>query len=161
MICYLDLDSTLVDFTSGLESWYHITVKDPTAYDLNQRYGCLLNLYSLPPEFWSGLSWTDWGLELLEYTCGIFTDVRVLTRYISPNCAAGKVAWESPVPLILTPHDKMFAWSTDNILIDDKPGNWSTRQILVPADWNDLSGEPVMASIKEQLYDLQAGLVGA
>ena len=100
------------------------------------------------------------GLELIEYACNTFDDVRILTKYVSPNCAAGKAAWDSPVPIILTPHDKMFAWEKNSILIDDKPGNWSSRQILVPADWNDLSGEPVMAFIKEQLYDLQARLDG-
>ena len=60
MICYIDLDSTLVDFCVGLEDWYHIQPKDSSAYDLTLRYGCVLNITGLPPKFWSELPYTTW-----------------------------------------------------------------------------------------------------
>lgn len=163
----LDMDGVLVDILMGLHrsrSRRPLTIK-PGSYDFSYLLGWEPQWQKYSATWWANLPRTDWASDLVECVMSRFmpSQVRILTKYVSPACAAGKLVWmKSNYPriteqIVLVSHDKDFACNPGDILIDDYGKNivaWRARGgigITVPQPWNELHGMDVMPHIEREL----------
>jgi 5'(3')-deoxyribonucleotidase len=163
----LDMDGVLVDLLAGLHrsrSRRPLIVK-PGTYDFSEILGWNPQWDKYSATWWANLPRTEWASDLVEAIIERYmpSEVRILTKYVSPACAAGKLVWiKANYPriaeqIVLVSHDKDFACQKNDILIDDYEGNtvpWSKKggySILVPQPWNSLHGNDVMQHIEREL----------
>ena len=163
----LDMDEVLVGLVQGINKSCRggrpLTLL-PGIYDLNDifNFDAVGRIECATAHWWANLPRTPWASDLVECILERFepSQIRILTRYVSPACAAGKIVWmKSNYPRIsnqitLVSGDKSFACQAGDILIDDYTPNidaWCGHGILVPQTWNTLHGTDVMTHIENAL----------
>lgn len=170
MICNIDMDGVLVDLITGMnKSVRHgrKLIVPMGTYDFNEIFGCdvVKKMTLASANWWANLPRTSFASDLVELVLDRFevSSIRILTKYISPSCAAGKIVWmkynypKIAEQIVLVADDKSFACRGDDILIDDHDGNIDTWRacggigILVPAPWNKLGNADPMPAIETQM----------
>lgn len=163
----LDMDGVLVDLLMGLHRSHsrRPLVTPCGTYDFSEILGWQPRWSSYTATWWANLPRTEWASDLVECIMSRYeaSQIRILTKYVSPACAAGKIVWmKSNYPkiteqIVLVSHDKEFACNTGDILIDDYDPNvaaWRKHGgigITVPQPWNSLHGHDVMQHIEREL----------
>lgn len=154
MICYLDLDGVLVDFTAGALAVHgkHLEPAD-IRWDFNEQLDLTPDQFWRPLDaaFWAGLGWTHEGRDLLAEIERLFGErVVILTSPCkTAGAVEGKVEWiRKHLPAyyrrFLIGAPKHLVAGPDKILVDDHNGNvrkfvsHGGRAVLVPRPWNAL-----------------------
>lgn len=162
----LDMDGVLVDLMGGVNySFYGGHMPTQTEYGLSDFANTRLSVAS--PHWWANLSPEPFATELVSVLLTAYTpsQIRILTKYVSPMAAAGKIVWmKSNFPYLseqitLVSHEKSFACRRGDILIDDYDNNISAWNavggfgITVPQPWNKARGLPVLQTVIGALDD--------
>lgn len=164
----IDMDGVLVDLVGGVNRSYRHSrpLELKGDYDLNKifNFDAMNKIENATSTFWANLPREPWASDLVECILDRFlpSQIRVLTKYVSPACAAGKIVWMKynypriAEQIVLVSNDKEFACNPNDILIDDYAKNtsaWRARggyAITVPQPWNIVSGDP-MTHIEREL----------
>lgn len=166
-ILNLDMDGVLVDLLMGLHRSHSrrpLTVK-PGTYDFTKILGWTPRWEMYTAHWWANLPRTEWASGLVEMLLDRFepSQIRILTKYNSPACAAGKIVWMKcnypriAEQIVLVSDDKSFACNTGDILIDDYEKNieaWCAvggLGVTVPQPWNKYHGSDVLAHVEGTL----------
>lgn len=153
LVCYLDLDGVLVDFTKGVLA-FHKREDFPYKsldWDFDKKLGLTPEQFwgGLGYDFWVGLDWTLEGKEILKLVESKFGDsIAIITSPPKTGGAVeGKMGWvKREIPkyarkTFVGARKELLA-SPRKILIDDREENiLAFRQagglgILVPRPWN-------------------------
>lgn len=162
-ICFLDLDSVLVDFISGAlkalgVNNYTIPLNEsnmekwPGVNCTTEQFW--LSIDKTGEDFWAELEKYDYADELVS-VCKSFGEVFFLTSPSrNPKCLSGKLIWvqkhfpELQRKIVLTPAKYLCA-APDRVLIDDtilkcdKFSKFGGLSVLFPQEynraWNDFS----------------------
>jgi len=177
----LDLDGVLVDFLAGAHKFHGIPYSNE---DYPYEYGSYENCPppnsdmntrefwdALDAEFWTGLSWTSDGREILaavEQAFGKENICLLTSPTLNHECIIGKMKWierelsEYRRRYLIGPA-KAFCAAPDTVLVDDANINVEDfaeaggYTILVPRPWNLLHAADTMSSFRTQLQTVQAG----
>jgi hypothetical protein len=172
MICFLDLDGVLVDFVAGVLKHYGLPADTPWPtyhhdHVLCERLGLSRDDFWSPcgEAFWSELSWTAEGRELLHTSEACFGPDNVyLLSHPCPTygCLEGKKRWvDQHLPdyrgrLFLGAAKHAFAAAT-KVLIDDSDDNVARfraaggHAVLVPRPWNQKCGHDTVEYVKRSV----------
>lgn len=160
MICFLDLDGVLIDFTGGAHKFHGFpySMKD-YPYELGVWENCpppnssMSNTKfwdALDEDFWANLEWMEDGRDLLSMMEIVFgqENICILTSTtLSHVCSSGKVRWiqqnlpEYERQFLLGP-PKSFCAHDKAVLVDDRDKNiidfmnCGGYGVLVPRAWN-------------------------
>lgn len=163
---FLDMDGTIVDLVSGLDS-YHAKTYDGSSYLMHDFYSNKpreVFWRAFEPWFWAELNPMPYMHELLDL---IGDDFMLYTMARYANIASGKIDWiRKNLPtvydegryLIGGGHKERLA--EDNILIDDNEEYCKAfvehggKVVLVPAPYNSLAGKDPMIEIRRQYAQL-------
>lgn len=174
MIINIDMDGVLVDLTGSINDSVRrgrpLTIP-MGVYDLNTIFGLDIEkkLAVASDTWWANCKRTSFATDLVELVMDRFeaSSIRILTKYVSPACAAGKIVWMKynypriAEQIVLVSDDKSFACRGDDILVDDYEKNINTWRavggigILVPAPWNSYGNADPMVAIEQQMRGIK------
>ena len=182
---FVDLDGVLVDFMVSVHQWYNLPYSyEDYPYEIGS-WDCMPPStfegsveefwQSLPLSFWSSLSWTPDGKEILaEIERHVPQDqIYLFTARNMPQSASGAVAWvRKNLPQyqkrLLIGSDKASCAHGDALLIDDANHNIDAfvsaggLGLLVPRKWNRKNKEDGTAveKLRESLTILGDSIAG-
>lgn len=176
MKAFVDLDGVLVDFLGGACQAHGRTspygqVGSAGVWDVSRLWGITDEQFWAPlasREFWSGLSWTADGPEILgilESVFGASNMVLLTAPGLTAESAAGKVDWiQRHLPTYqnryLIGTAKHFCARAGCVLIDDRDSNLQSWQaagglaVQVPRPWNTGHGKTAPQSISRSLLEI-------
>lgn len=151
MIVFLDMDGVIVDFIGGVEKWYQVDLSKRTSFDFDYAAMDMTGnefWKGLTDEFWEGLDFLPWGLELL-LALEEFTPI-ILSSPARDN-AGGKQQWLKKKLSGYHSNDRYLLgapkWAVagpGKVLIDDYDkhvAEWFQHggdAVLFPRRWNNL-----------------------
>ena len=171
MICFLDLDGVLCDFTKGALKYHNkeIPYKEIKWNFMDQMEMTQADFWNpLGEEFWANLEPTPEMYPIIRSVYSTFNpqDVFIISSpCLTIGCSTGKAKWvEKHLPgfrtrLILSNRKELFAQS-NYVLIDDSDDNckkWAIAGgmvIKVPRPWNDMNWvdhDKVVQTVEAQL----------
>lgn len=153
MICFLDMDGVLVDFSGAVENAYGIKMDRWDFDDFIPGVTKEEFWLSCTEEFWANLPWTEEGKDILRIVENFFGKDNIClltTPCLTKGSMEGKRRWiEKHLPgyldQFLMGKPKHFCAGPQSILIDDSDKNinkflyYGGRAILIPRPWNMLS----------------------
>jgi FMN phosphatase YigB (HAD superfamily) len=176
VICFLDLDGCLVDFTAGVLRQFALPADTPiTSWHFDRQLAARLGLsresfwQALGEDFWRCLPWMADGRQLLtevEGTFGVANVFLLSSPCATYGCREGKHQWvQKHLPnyvnrTFLGQAKYAFA-ASDKVLLDDNDDNVAQfraaggHAILVPRPWNQKRGYATLDYVKRSLAGLR------
>jgi hypothetical protein len=176
MICFLDLDGTLVDFCGAAQTRLGITQAQLDELPKPWSWDFIFEVSGVPPEdfwptldaeFWATLPWTPDGRAILDLVEGAFDQICLISKPTGPGSHDGKQAWIAQhIPRYngraLFGAAKHYCAGPGRYLIDDSETNinefynYGGRGILVPRPWNSRWMQDPLTHLRTSIYNPQA-----